>query len=135
MRISDWSSDVCASDLFLNSRGKVSEGPGMCFFMIRDGVVITPSTSNDILESITRTTVIELLREKGRTVVERDVDRSEIVAADEAFFCGTAWEVTPVTMIDRLPVGNGKMGEITGKLQADYFDVCSGGTGDRKSVG
>src|SRR3546814_4385986 len=103
MRISDWSSDVCSSDL--------------------------------ILESITRTTVIELLREKGRTVVERDVDRSEIVAADEAFFCGTAWEVTPVTMIDRLPVGNGKMGEITGKLQADYFDVCSGGTGDRKSVG
>src|SRR3546814_9687064 len=66
--------------------------------------------------------LIELLREKGRTVVERDVDRSEIVAADEAFFCGTAWEVTPVTMIDRLPVGNGKMGEITGKLQ------------DRKSV-
>src|SRR3546814_14836801 len=108
MRISDWSSDVCASDLFLNSRGKVSEGPGMCFFMIRDGVVITPSTSNDILESITRTTVIELLREKGRTVVERDVDRSEIVAADEAFFCGTAWEVTPVTMNDCLPVGNGK---------------------------
>ena len=115
--------------IFLNSRGKVSEGPGMCFFIVRDGKAITPSTSNDILESITRTTVLELLREMGTPAVERDVDRSEIVAADEAFFCGTAWEVTPVTMIDRLPVGTGKMGAITQRLQESYFDVCSGTSG------
>src|SRR3546814_9866633 len=80
------------TSIFLNSRGKVSEGPGMCFFIIRDGVVITPSTSTDILESITRTTVIELLREKDRSVVERYVDRTVLVAADEGFFCGTVWE-------------------------------------------
>ena len=61
--------------------------------------------------------------------VERDVDRSELVAADEAFFCGTAWEVTPVTMIDRLPVGTGSLGPVTKRLQETYFDVCSGGTG------
>jgi branched-chain amino acid aminotransferase len=115
--------------IFLNSRGKVSEGPGMCFFIVRDGQPITPSTSNDILESITRTTVLQLLEEMGMPAVERDVDRSELVAADEAFFCGTAWEVTPVTMIDRLPVGTGSLGPVTKRLQETYFDVCSGGTG------
>lgn len=115
--------------IFLNSRGKVSEGPGMCFFIVRNGVPITPSTSNDILESITRDTVLQLLREMGTPAVERDVDRSEIVAAEEAFFCGTAWEVTPVTMIDRLKVGGGAMGPITRRLQETYFDVCHGTSG------
>jgi len=115
--------------IFLNSRGKVSEGPGMCFFIMRDGKAITPSTSNDILESITRTTVLQLLEELGVPTVERDVDRSEIVAADEAFFCGTAWEVTPVTMIDRLTVGTGSIGAITKRLQETYFDVCHGFSG------
>lgn len=115
--------------IFLNSRGKVSEGPGMCFFIVRDGKAITPSTSNDILESITRTTVLQILEELGVPTVERDVDRSEIVAADEAFFCGTAWEVTPVTMIDRLSVGDGKIGAITKRLQETYFDVCHGFSG------
>jgi len=115
--------------IFLNSRGKVSEGPGMCFFIVRNGVPITPSTSNDILESITRDTVLQLLQEMGMPAVERDVDRSEIVAAEEAFFCGTAWEVTPVTMIDRLKVGSGAMGPITKRLQETYFDVCHGHSG------
>jgi branched-chain amino acid aminotransferase len=115
--------------IFLNSRGKVSEGPGMCFFIVRNGVPITPSTSNDILESITRDTVLQLLQEMGTPAVERDVDRSEIVAAEEAFFCGTAWEVTPVTMIDRLKVGSGAMGPITKRLQETYFDVCHGHSG------
>lgn len=112
--------------IFLNSRGKVSEGPGMCFFMIRNGKVIAPSTSNDILESITRETAIELVKELGYPVEERDVDRSEVMAADEAFFCGTAWEVTPITSIDRVPVGNGGVGEITKRLQNLYFDVAAG---------
>ncbi|EDP63422.1 branched-chain amino acid aminotransferase [alpha proteobacterium BAL199] len=115
--------------IFLNSRGKVSEGPGMCFFIVRDGQPITPSTSNDILESITRTTVLQLLAEMGTPAIERDVDRSEIMAADEAFFCGTAWEVTPVTMIDRMSVGTGALGAVTKRLQEAYFDVCSGLSG------
>lgn len=115
--------------ILLNSRGKVAEGPGMCFFMVRDGVPITPHTSSDILESITRSTVLQLLEEMGTPAVEREVDRSELVAADEAFFCGTAWEVTPITSIDKLAVGTGKVGPLTKKLQDRYFDVCHGTSG------
>ena len=81
----------------------------MCFFMMRDGVACTPHTSSDILESITRATVLELLREAGIETQERDIDRSELAAADEAFFCGTAWEITPIVAIDRLPVGAGRV--------------------------
>ena len=110
--------------LFLNDRGKVSEGPGMCFFMIRDGVPVTPSITSDILESITRDTVLTLSRERlGVEPVERDIDRSELFAADEAFFCGTGWEITPVTSIDRLPVGAGEVGPLTRALQRIYFDI------------
>ncbi len=116
--------------ILLNARGKVSEGPGMCFFMMRDGVVSTPHTSSDILESITRTTVIDLLRESGVEVQERDVDRSELAAADEAFFCGTAWEVTPVTAIDRLKVGNGEVGSVVRGLQERFFSVAKGESAD-----
>lgn len=117
--------------LMLNTRGKVSEGPGMCFFMIRNGRVITPSTSNDILESITRETLIEMLgNDFGLATDERDVDRSELYAADEAFFCGTGWEITPIRTIDRLDVGDGKVGSLTRKIQERYFAVVSGTVSD-----
>ena len=113
--------------LLLNSRGKVSEGPGQCFFMIRDGKAITPSTSSDILESITRDSIIALLpRYCGVEVEERDVDRSELAAAEEAFFCGTAWEVTPVVDIDRIPVGTGTIGPVVSRLKEAYFRVAKG---------
>lgn len=113
--------------LMLNSRGKVAEGPGMCFFMFRDGQAITPTTTNDILESITRRTVITLLQEHLNTpVVERDIDRSELVAADEAFFCGTAWEVTPVVEIERLPLGDGTPGPRVKALQRLFLDIAEG---------
>lgn len=118
------------SAIILNSRGKVAEGPGMCLFMIRGGQVVTPSVTSDILESITRETVIRLLREElGATVVERDVDRTELYAADEAFYCGTAWEVTPITAIDRLAVGNGAPGAMTRRLQALFFAIARGESG------
>jgi branched-chain amino acid aminotransferase len=116
--------------LMLNSRGKVAEGPGMCFFMVRDGTVVTPTITSDILESITRQTVLDLVKEAGLPTVERDVDRSEIAAAEEAFFCGTAWEITPVTSIDRIPVGDGKVGPIVGDLQQRYFAVAKGESPD-----
>ena len=116
--------------LLLNMRGKVSEGPGMCFFMIRDGVACTPHTGSDILESITRATVLELLREMGVEIAERDIDRSELPAAEEAFFCGTAWEVTPITSIDRLPIGSGEPGPMVRKLQKRFFDVARGVSDD-----
>ncbi len=113
--------------LILNARGKVAEGPGMCFFMVRDGVAVTPGVTSDILESITRDTVIALLRERlGVEVVERDIDRSELVGADEAFFCGTAWEVTPVVGIDRLAVGDGEVGPLVRELQHRYQDLVTG---------
>ncbi len=116
--------------LLLNLRGKVSEGPGMCFFMIRDGVACTPHTSSDILESITRATVLELLREAGIEIQERDIDRSEIAAAEEAFFCGTAWEITPIVSIDRLKVGSGEPGPTVRKLQERFFSIARGESSD-----
>ena len=116
--------------ILLNARGKVSEGPGMCFFMMRDGVVSTPHTSSDILESITRSTVLELLREAGIETQERDIDRSELAAADEAFFCGTAWEITPVVAIDRLKVGTGEVGSTVRQLQDRFFTIAKGETTD-----
>lgn len=116
--------------ILLNARGKVSEGPGMCFFMMRDGVVSTPHTSSDILESITRSTVLELLREAGIETQERDIDRSELAAADEAFFCGTAWEITPVVAIDRLKVGAGEVGSTVRQLQDRFFTIAKGETTD-----
>ncbi len=113
--------------LFLNSRGKVSEGPGMCFFMVRDNKVITPTLNNDILESITRDSVLELLSSAcGMTVEERDIDRSELVAADEAFFCGTAWEITPIVNIDKLPLADGKVGPIVSEVSKVFTDVVNG---------
>ncbi len=117
--------------LFLNTRGKVAEGHGMCFFMFRDGCAITPTLTSDILESITRATVIELLREDmGIEVIEREVDRSELALADEAFFCGTAWEVTPVVSIDRMSIGGGFPGPLVQALRKRYLDVALGTVDD-----
>ncbi len=116
--------------ILLNTRGRVAEGPGMCFFMIRDGVASTPHTSSDILESITRSTVLELLREAGFETQERDIDRSELAAAEEAFFCGTAWEITPVVAIDKLDVGTGEVGPVVRELQERFFSIVRGESDD-----
>ena len=113
--------------ILLNNRGKVAEGPGMCMFMIRGGKAVTPPVTSDILESITRQTVMTLCDEYlGMEVVERDIDRSELAAADEAFFCGTAWEVTPLTSVDRLPVGDGEVGSVVRRLQEVFFGIATG---------
>ena len=116
--------------IMLNSRGKISEGQGMCIFMIRNGVAITPSVTSDILESITRDTVIILLRDMGVEVRERDMDRSELYDASEAFFCGTGWEVTPLNNVDGSPIGTGAPGDLTRELQTRYFDLVYGVTQD-----
>lgn len=113
--------------ILLNSRGKISEGPSMCFFMIRDGKAVTSTVTSDILESITRKAVIELFQNSLKLEVEeRDIDRSELPAAEEAFFCGTAWEVTPIVSIDRLAVGDGEVGPVVRELQRVYADVAAG---------
>src|SRR4029434_9976131 len=100
--------------IFLNQRGKVAEGTGATFFMVRKGKLVTPPISSDILESITRTTLIESLGPSlGMDVVEREIARTELYVADEAFFCGSGYEITPIVSIDRFPVGDGEVGPIT----------------------
>lgn len=113
--------------ILLTPQGKVSEGPGMCLMLVRDGKIITPSATSGILESITRETVMQLAREAlDVPVVERDVDRTELYTADEAFFCGTGIEVVPIVTIDRMPLGDGKPGPISTKMQSCYHDVVRG---------
>jgi branched-chain amino acid aminotransferase len=121
------------SAIFLNEQGKVSEGQGMCLFLVRNGVAITPSITSDILESITRETVITLLREEGIRVEERDVDRSEFFAAEEAFFCGTGAEITPIVDVDGDPIGSGSRGPLTERLQQIYFDIAFGRVPDTRN--
>jgi branched-chain amino acid aminotransferase len=86
--------------LLLNSRGKVSEASGMNLFLVRDGVLITPGVDQDILEGITRASVLELARDMGIPILERPVDKTELFVADEVFLSGTAAKVTPVRRIE-----------------------------------
>ena len=99
------------SAIMLNQKGKVAEGAMATLFLIKGGTVVTPSLNNDILGSITRDAVIRLFgRELQIPVIERDVNRTELYTAEEAFLCGTGSELMPVKSIDRYPVGNGKDG-------------------------
>lgn len=114
--------DTC---IFLNEVGKISEGPGSCFFIVKDGRIITPSLTDSVLESITRDTIIKLARNMGYEVQERTIDRTEVYTADEAFLCGSAMEVTPVVSIDQYEIGD-KSCEITNRLHNTYIEVVSG---------
>ena len=114
--------------ILLTRDGKVSESAGACLFMVRDGVVITPARDSDILESVTRDTVLQLAAELGLPTAERRADRTELYVADEVFLCGTGQELVPAAMVDRLPVGDGKPGPITMQLQAAYESVVRGTT-------
>lgn len=115
--------DTC---LFLNESGKVSEGPGSCFFMVVKGKLVTPMLTDSVLESITRDTIIKLARAEGIEVSERTVDRTELYTCDEAFLCGSAMEITPILSIDKYTVGGGEAGEITTRLHKAYLDAVSG---------
>ena len=119
------------SPILLNASGKVAEGPGSCVAIVRDGVVITPPTTASILESITRASVLELLREALKVpAIEREIDRTELYIADELFFIGTHAEVHPATSVDGYAVGTGKIGPITRRL-AEAFDRVVRGRDDR----
>jgi len=110
--------------LVLDQNGHISEGSAMNIFMVRDGVMITPPITDNILEGITRRTVIELAHnELGLQVVERSIDRTEVFICEEFFMTGTAAEVMAVTKIDYRPVGVGVMGPITTKIRGLYDDV------------
>jgi len=113
--------------ILLNELGKVAEAPAACVFLVRDGTALTPPVTGGILESITRTTLIQLLEEQMSVpVVEREVDRTELYIADEVFMCGSAFEVTPVFSVDRYQVGDGKVGPLTARLQTEYENVIRG---------
>ena len=115
--------DTC---IFLNEFGKVAEGPGSCFFIVKNGTVITPQLTDSVLESITRDTIIKIARDKGYPVVERTIDRTELYTCEEAFLCGSAMEITPVLSIDRSVIGAGDTGRITKELHLTYLDAVRG---------
>ncbi len=112
--------------IFLSENGQVAEGSAMNFCMVRDGVFVTPPKSDDILEGITRRTVITLAKDAGIPVEERTIDRSELYVADEAFFCGTGAQVAWIQKIDNRIIGDGERGPIAGKIQDLFFKVVRG---------
>jgi len=114
--------------ILVNQRGTVAEGTGATFFMVRKGRLVTPPVTSDILESITRATLIEDLCPSvlGMDVVEREIARTELYVAEEAFFCGSGYEITPIVSIDRFPVGDGGVGPMTRRLLSAYMDVVRG---------
>ncbi len=113
--------------IVLNQDGHVAEGSAENLFIVRKGIVYTPSVTENILEGITRRTVMMLLRDElGLEVVERPIDRTEIYLAEEIFFCGTGVQIAAITRVDHRPIGTGQLGPITARLRAIYFDVVRG---------
>src|SRR5207247_35337 len=114
--------------ILLNQQGHVAEGTGATVFMVRKGRLVTPPVTADILESITRATLIEEIcpTALGLDVVEREIDRTELYVAEEAFFCGSGYEITPIVSIDRFPLGDGRVGVKTRALASAYMDLVRG---------
>lgn len=111
--------------LMLDPEGFVAEGSAENIFVITDGVISTPDVTS-ALDGITRRTVMQLARDHGYKVVERRITRDEVYVCDEAFFTGTAAEVTPIREVDNRPIGEGRRGPITTKLQAAYLSLVQG---------
>lgn len=113
--------------IVLDQAGHVTEGSAMNLYLVEGGKLITTKVTDNILIGVTRNTIKELAeREYGIEVVEREIDRTELYIADEAFYCGTGAQVSPITSIDHRPLGDGKVGPITKKLQSLYFEVVKG---------
>ena len=112
--------------LLLDSAGFVSEGAGENVFVIKDGVVYTPDLSAGALNGITRNTVLHICEDLGLKLVQKRITRDEIYIADEAFFTGTAAEVTPIRELDRVQIGEGRRGPVTEKIQSAFFDIVNG---------
>ncbi len=113
--------------LVLNVDGHLSEGSAENIFIVRDGVLITPPVTDNILEGITRRTVMEFAREEiGLEVLERSIDRTEVYLCEELFLTGTAAQVTAVTKVDHRPIGSGEMGPVASEMRRLYFDAVRG---------
>lgn len=113
--------------IMLDSQGHVSEGSAENLFMIRGGIAYTPPVTDNILEGITRLTVMTLLQEElGVPVMERTIDRTELYVCEELILCGTGAQIAPVGSVDHRPIGNGGVGEVGRALQDIYFEVVRG---------
>jgi branched-chain amino acid aminotransferase len=113
--------------LVLTQTGHISEGSAENFFMVRDGLLVTPPVTSNILEGITRDTIIKLAQEElGLKTVQRSIDRSEIYICEEAFLCGTGVQVAAITRVEHRPVGTGTIGPVVSRLRDLYFAVVRG---------
>ena len=112
--------------LLLDASGFVSEGAGENMFVVKDGVVYTPDLSAGALNGITRNTIFHICKDLGIELVQKRITRDEVYISDEAFFTGTAAEVTPIRELDRIEIGKGSRGPITEKIQAAFFDIVGG---------
>ncbi len=112
--------------IMLNSQGKVSEGSAENIFVVKEGMIQTPPLTANILEGITRDSIIQIIEENGGFVNEKDLERDDLYSADEVFMTGTAAEVKSVAQIDRVKIGNGKIGRVTKALQKSFMDVAMG---------
>ena len=119
--------------IMLGPNGKVSEGPGGCIFLIRNGNLITPTITSGILESITRDSIIEIAYTLKIKVQTRDVDRTELYIADEIFYCGTGQEIMPILSVDKMLAGEGTPGKITKTLQSEFTEIVRGNNSIFKS--
>ena len=123
--------DGYSEGIALDVNGYVSEGSGENVFIVRDGRIMTPPLGASILSGITRASIVKIARDLGFEVVESLIPRELLYIADEVFFTGTAAEVTPVRSVDRIPVGNGKRGPITERIQKEFFSYIAGEIPDR----
>ena len=124
---------TCGYDeaLLLDNEGYVAEGSGENIFLVRDGVIYTPDLTS-ALDGITRATIVQLAEELNIPVIEKRITRDEVYVADEAFFTGTAAEVTPIREVDNRQIGEGMRGPITEKLQSLYFDIVHGRVAEKQ---
>jgi branched-chain amino acid aminotransferase len=118
--------DGYGEGLALDERGLVSEGSGQNLFLVRNGVIFTPSLGSSVLQGITRESVLTMAHDLGYEVRETSIPREFLYLAEEAFFCGTAVEITPIRSIDKIAVGTGKRGPITEALQKRFFGILRG---------
>ena len=118
--------DGYADAVALDESGLLSEGSGQNLFLVRDNAIYTPGIGSSVLQGITRDTVLTLAKDLGFEIRETSIPREFLYLADEAFFCGTAVEITPVRSFDKIPVGNGQRGPITEALQQRFFAILRG---------
>ena len=112
--------------IVLDEAGQVTEGSAMNLFLVQKGKLVTTMKTDNILVGVTRNTIIEIAKDLGIETEERAIDRTELYISDEAFYCGTGAQISPITSIDTRPLGNGQVGPISKELQKLYFDVVKG---------